>query len=313
MSHRLSEAKAFGISGLDEETQHTLFPSVPLPAASAEGNVWKWSDIGTAPALHQFAQYNHKSPAAPAAATAVNSHATTHQEAAPRRHDTAAHEHLTEHHCRCKSKSRRSSPNCSCNRSTAHSPDPEHYLVGLRWDAPSPTPGQPPGPTSQVEAHSFASNNVPSPRRFLASCHHGVRPLARQWGPSFNPLGSLSHPSQSSSPQLQSDGSAVGGRNDVEGRLRSASPSVARACVTLPGFCSPSQQVPAEQEAVRDLHSKASNIAAGKCNLDNLPPCLTIVAIKLLPVVPWCYCNSSFNCAEAFFGLGTLHASHAMV
>lgn len=269
-ANRPSEADLLGVSGLDEETQRALFPSIPLPNALAEGSVWKWSDIGTAPALHQFAQHSHNSPATLAIgntpAVSGGSHAAT--QPGPTKHSTAAKGHLTEHQGRSKLNTRRSSPNGSCNRNPSPSPDPEHYLVGLRWGAQRATPGHPPGPPSQIEAHNFGSNKSPSPPRFVTSCHHGVRPPAGPWRQSSDPL--QGHPSQSPCAQLQSDGCASAGLTSTEGRFRSASPSVARACVTLPGFSSPRQPAPADHVPIRDQHSSAPNITAGKHKLNVL-------------------------------------------
>lgn len=126
-------------------------------------------------------------------------------------------------------------------RSPACGPDPEHYLVSLRWGAP---PLHPQLPTAQLSSacRSGSSLQSPSPPRFsTSSSHYCARPIV--------PLESLtpnrglpSEPHRSDIPHSSPTEGLItiaDGPSGNEARFQSTSPSVARACVTLPGFFPP--------------------------------------------------------------------------
>ncbi|KAL0046820.1 hypothetical protein WJX82_010732 [Trebouxia sp. C0006] len=112
----------------------------------------------------------------------------------------------------------------NCNIRHSQSPDPENYLVALRWG----TPASSPLPQQKINGNP-SSSRAASPHP-LPSCspHPGRKPLP-------NP-GTAASALDSSSLQLQADGSSS---SALKSNFRTVSPSVARACVTLPGFSSP--------------------------------------------------------------------------
>lgn len=113
----------------------------------------------------------------------------------------------------------------SCNVRHSQSPDPEKYLVALRWGTPACSPS----PQHKINGSPSSSSRAASPQSFPSSSPHpGGKPLP-------NP-GTAVPALDSASSQLQADGTSV---NALRSNFRTVSPSVARACVTLPGFCPP--------------------------------------------------------------------------
>ncbi|KAL0022336.1 hypothetical protein WJX77_001433 [Trebouxia sp. C0004] len=113
------------------------------------------------------------------------------------------------------------------------SPGPENYLVALRWGtrASSPSPQQKlsgsPGSSRAASPHPFPSSSPCPGRKSMTNPGTAVSAL------------------DSSSSKLQADGSS---HTELRSNFRTVSPSVARACVTLPGFCSPPRaQAPGAQ------------------------------------------------------------------
>lgn len=221
-----------GIPDLDAETQHALFPNLPTADANSTASRWKWSDIGAAPALHHFAQ-RAQHPTADKAVVCSRHQKKAHEQGASSASpdiapttakQQASAEHLTpgdrkaSNQGRSAPTSQRSSSVGAHTGSPACSPDPEQYLVSLRWGALStpPLPPQLPTPQHSPASLSGSRSQSPSPPRFSTSCsHYHASPSAR----------------------LEGQIMVADGPNGDEERFRSASPSVARACVTLPGFC----------------------------------------------------------------------------
>ena len=218
----LSEADLLGVSGLDSETQHALFPNLPSTAAASNANKWKWSDIGSAPVLHDFVKHTHAKPFTGRAASAQEAEAA---ESTAAQNTAATLQQATVIHTGSNSRVQRTgiyTGNCTVRHS--QSPDPENYLVVLRWG----TPASSPSPHQKLNS-SLSSSRAASPHPFPSSSPHpGRKPLP-------NP-GTAASALDSSSSQLQADGSSS---SALKSNFRTVSPSVARACVTLPGFSSP--------------------------------------------------------------------------
>ena len=226
---RLSEADLLGVSGLDSETQHALFPNLPSTAAASHAHRWKWSDIGSAPVLHDVVKHAHAKPFAGTTASAQEAEAAAITAAAAAaaapEHSAAALQHATVTHTGSNSRVQRTGIQIgNCNIRHSQSPDPENYLVALRWG----TPASSPLPQQKINGNP-SSSRAASPHP-LPSCspHPGRKPLP-------NP-GTAASALDSSSLQLQADGSSS---SALKSNFRTVSPSVARACVTLPGFSSP--------------------------------------------------------------------------
>ncbi len=221
---RLSEADLQGVSGLDSETQHALFPNLPSTAAASNANKWKWSDIGSAPVLHDFVKHAHAKPFAGIAASAQQAEAAGTTSAAAK-YSAATLQHATVTHTGSNSRRQISGTHTgSCNVRHSQSPDPENYLVALRWG----TPASSPSPQQKING-TPSSSRAASPHSFPSSSPYpGRKPLP-------NP-GTAVSALDSASSQLQPDGSSL---SALRSSFRTVSPSVARACVTLPGFGSP--------------------------------------------------------------------------
>ena len=256
------------MSGLDAETQHALFPNFPTADASSRGSRWKWSDIGAAPALHNFAQRTQQSAAAQDAACSgptaeQEAPITAKLQAVPELHRAAGRNASSQG--KSVQTSQRSSPTGVHTRSRSCSPDPEHYLVSLRWGAPSAPPLQRQAPTPQGHLSGCRS---PCPPRFsTSSSRQDAKP------PAIYESLSLTRdppPDRLFRPQDQSERLVADGFNCHEGSFRSASPSVARACVTLPGFCPPARAPhPAEASPTEEeeQHRPVASPSAGKHTL----------------------------------------------
>ncbi len=122
------------------------------------------------------------------------------------------------------SNSRRQRQGTHTGNRHSQSPDPENYLVALRWGTPasSLSPQQKlngsPSSSRAASPHLLPSSSPPPGRKPLPNPGTAVLAL------------------DSSSLQFQADGSSL---SALRSNFRTVSPSVARACVTLPGFCSP--------------------------------------------------------------------------
>lgn len=230
---RPSEANILGVLGLDAQTQHALFPSLPTADSSRSGR-WKWSDIGTAPALDHFAQHAHSNAKAATCSAVAVGPKTEKQQAVVETQRTGGRDALNQERSLAAKQTSRSDGIHTRGRSC--SPDPEHYLVALRWGAVSATPLHPPTPTPQRSAACISNSRNPSPPRFSTSpSHNNANTPAVQKTPT---------PSRGAPPELYGSDMLSHLKKEGEGlvaehRFRSASPSVARACVTLPGFCPP--------------------------------------------------------------------------
>ena len=268
-----------GVPDLDADTQHALFPNLPAADNTCRGSRWKWSDIGTAPALHRFVHHTQH----PTAANAVP--CTRHEQEA---HDQGAFMALpniapttTKQHASAKHRtagdrkalnqgrsaptSPRSSPMGVHTRNPACSPDPNHHLVSLRWGALGTPPLHHQLPTSQHSSAclSGSTSRGPSPPRFSTSSSHcRASPIVKLQTPTPN-RGLPSEPHRSHKPDSSpSEGLIMIADGPIgdEARFRSASPSVARACVTLPGFCPPAQA----RQLAEEQHKHAAIPSAGK-------------------------------------------------
>lgn len=282
------EAEMLELPELDAETQRALFPNLPTADAASRSSRWKWSDIGAAPALHRFVQHAQH-PTAAAAGTSPDQEGcetapgvaanTAKQQADSEHHKSVERKALTQ--IRSAPTSRRASPTGLHSRSPSCSPHPEHYLVSLRWGAPGSPPLHPQAPTRPA---CLSSGRSQSPPGFSTSHHHARAnlnfedPTAKK-GLSQEPQ--RSHLPHSSSPTEGLLADAL-----MEAWFRSASPSVARACVTLPGFCPPAkaQHLP-QGAATEEEHKPAANVSAGEHAFHvaydtsytppPLPPCLS--------------------------------------
>jgi len=213
-----------GVSGLDSETQHALFPHLPSTAAASNANTWKWSDIGSAPVLHDFAKHAHAKPFAGIAASAQEAEAAA-TAAAAAEHSAATLQQATIAHTGNISRVQRTATHTgNCDVRHSQGPDPENYLVALRWG----TPASSLSPQQKLNG-SPSSSRAASPHLFPSSSPHPGRKSLP------NP-GTAVSASDSSSLQQQADGSSF---SALRSNFRTVSPSVARTCVTLPGFCSP--------------------------------------------------------------------------
>ncbi|DBA90713.1 TPA: hypothetical protein ACH3X1_003927 [Trebouxia sp. C0004] len=229
-SDRLSEAELLGVPGLDSETQHALFPHLPRTAAASNANKWKWSDIGSAPVLHDFVKHACAKPFIGIAASAQEAEAA----AAAVEHSAADLQQATVAHTGSNSRRQGTGSHTgSCDFRHGQSPGPENYLVALRWGtrASSPSPQQKlsgsPGSSRAASPHPFPSSSPCPGRKSMTNPGTAVSAL------------------DSSSSKLQADGSS---HTELRSNFRTVSPSVARACVTLPGFCSPPRaQAPGAQ------------------------------------------------------------------
>ena len=274
-----------GVPDLDSETQHALFPNFPTTDDNSGGGRWKWSDVGAAPALHQFVQ--HTKHVAADKAIACNKHK---QEAHERGAVPNTARETVKQACaeRCipgnsnALKQGRSGPTCQRSsptgvyiRSPSCSPDPEHYLVSLRWGALSTPPLHPQLPTPQHSSAclSGSTSQSPPPPRFSTSpSRYHAGPIAAHEG--SNPNRGLS-PEQRRliAPQCSSPSEGLVAASPVgdEGRFKSASPSVARACVTLPGFCPPAKAPHlAEGMSTEAQHEPVQTTPAGKHFLQSM-------------------------------------------
>lgn len=276
---RPSEAEMLGVPDLDAETQHALFPNFP---AADHNSRWKWSDIGAAPALGHFVHRTQHTTADKAIACngheqeahekgVLNALPNTAPETA--KQQTSAEPHKTGDRTalnqgRSAPMNQRLSPTVH-TRGPSCSPDPAHYLVSLRWGALSTPPlhPQPSIPQHNSACLSGSRSQSPSPPRFSTSpSHYHVSPVSTY--EASNPNRGVS-PEQRSSIAAHcsspSEGLFAASPMGNEGRYRSASPSVARACVTLPGFCTPAKaRRLAEGTSTEEQHEPAATPFAGK-------------------------------------------------
>lgn len=258
---RPSEAERLGVPDLDAETQRALFPNIPTADANFTRSRWKWSDIGTAPALHHFAQQAQHPDADSAEARSRHEQEaheqgasmaspsiapTTAKQQASIKHGTAGYRKALLHEGRSAPTSPRPHMIGIHTRTPACSPDPEHYLVSLRWGAHSTPPLHPQLPTAQLSSayQSGSSLQSPSPPRFstLSSCYRASPVVPLKSRTPNRGLPSEPHrsdiPYASPSEELITIADSPSGN---EARFQSTSPSVARACVTLPGFFPPAK------------------------------------------------------------------------
>lgn len=252
---RSSEAEMLGLPDLDADTQHALFPNLPTADAASRGLRWKWSDIGAAPALHHSVQHaQHATAAVTYSRHEQDEHAqeerrtaskmapsTAKQQAGCERHKSVDRKALNQG--RSAPTSRRASPTGIHTRSPSCSPHPGHYLVSLRWGAQGAPPLPPQAPTPQHNPACLSSGTPQSPSSpgfftYASHPHH-----ASQITNSEDPTAKMGLSQQPHRSQLQHSSSPSEGllADDLEAWFRSASPSVARACVTLPGFCPPAK------------------------------------------------------------------------
>lgn len=152
----------------------------------------------------------------------------------------------------------------SHTRTPSCSPDPENYLVSLRWGAFSPPPLHSHTPTPLQSTGSVSGSRGPSPPRFsTSSSHHNVNTHVAQ-GTLPSSRGAPLEPPGANMPYVvsithQNEG-LVG-----EGRFRSASPTIARSCVTLPGFFPPARGLhSAESPPLQEQQNAAAESLAGK-------------------------------------------------
>ena len=219
----MSAADLLGVSGLDSETQHALFPNLPSTTAASNANKWKWSDIGSAPVLHDFVKHVHAKPftGIPAAAQEAEAAGTTAAAAAEHSAATLQQAIVASN----SSKQTTGTHTGKCNFKHSQSPEPENYLVALRWG----TPASSPSPQQKIDGTPSSSSRAASPHSFPSSSPHAGREFMPNPGTAASALDSSSSP-------LQADESYS---SVLRSNFRTVSPSVARACVTLPGFCSP--------------------------------------------------------------------------
>jgi len=225
-----------GVAGLDSETQHALFPNLPSTAAASNANKWKWSDIGSVPVLHDFVKHAHAKPFAGTAASAQEAEAAGTTAAAAAEHSAATLQQATIAHTGNTSRVQRTGIlTGNCNVRHSQSPEPENYLVALRWGAPASSLS----PQQKLKG-SPSSSRAASPHSSPSSSFHAGRKPLPNSGIAVSAL-------ESSASQLQADGSSF---SALRSNFRTVSPSVARACVTLPGFCSPPRaQAPGDRGA----------------------------------------------------------------
>lgn len=275
---------------LDSETQHALFPNFPTADANSTASRRKWSDIGTAPALHHFAQ-RAQHPTAGKAVACSRHEQEAHDEGAsmalPNIPPTTAKQQASAEHCtpgdrkasnkgRSAPTSRRSSPVGVHTGSPAYSPDPEHYLVSLRWGSLSTRPLHPQLPTPQHSSTclSGSTSQSPSPPHFSTSYSHYRASRSVPLKALIPNKGLPSEPRRSHIPcSSLSEGLSMVADGPIgdEARIRSASPCVARACVTLPGFCPRAKvQCLAEGLFTEEQHKPAAIAFAGKHALQSV-------------------------------------------
>ncbi|DBA68778.1 TPA: hypothetical protein ACH3X2_013393 [Trebouxia sp. C0005] len=240
---RLSKSDLLGVPGLDSETQHALFPNLPSTAAASNANKWKWSDIGSAPVLHESARHAHAKPFAGTVASAQGAEAATitaAAAAAAAEHSAAALQQATVAHSGSNSRVQRTGNHTgNCNVRHSQSADPDNYLVALRWG----TRPSSPSPQQKLSGSPSSSRAAPTHPFPSSSPHPDRKPLP-------NPATAASALDSSSS-QLQADGSSF---SALRSNFRTASPSVARACVTLPGFwSSPTAEAPRDSPSPVEL------------------------------------------------------------
>ena len=256
---RPSEAELLGLSHLDPETQKALFPDLPHTSAASKHSTWKWSDIGSAPVLHAFAKQAHAKPltaSATAAGGEAGAAADIHHEAAAAAEDApAALQQIPKACTGSRNRHHRTAIQCSSHdTSPSRCPEPENYLVALRWGTHSSSSSPEPQPPPQQRPLDHpGSSRIVSPSPFSSSSSHQASALCT--GPSRAPSpdpGATAWPLQSSSSSHQADGCGPGTSHT---RLSTVSPSVARACVTLPGFSSPPRAQPPSEHPAQDGQS----------------------------------------------------------
>lgn len=249
---RPSEADTLGVLGLDTETQHALFPNL---LTADRGSRWKWSDIGATPALHHFTQHARSS--APTAAVLT----PPKQQAVSEPHRAGDRDALNQE--KSSAAKQRLSPVSTHPRAPSCSPEPEHYLVSLRWGAFSAPPLHPHTPTPLQSTGRVSGSRGPSPPRFsTSSSHHHASTHAAQGTPTSS-RGALLESTGTNMPHvvpiLRQNEGLVG-----EGRFRSASPTIARSCVTLPGFFLPRGVHSAERAPLQEQQIVAADSPTGK-------------------------------------------------
>lgn len=264
---RPSEAELLGVSHLDPETQQALFPHLPHQFAASKHSTWRWSDIGSAPVLHSFAKQahaKHLTASATAAGGEAGAAADIHQEAAAAAEDApAALQQVPKAGTGSKNRHHRTATRCSSHdTSPSRGPEPENYLVALRWGTRSSSslPQPQPSPQQRPLDH-LGSSRIVSPSPLSSSSLHQASALhtGASRAPSPDP-GATAWPLQSSPSSHQADGSGPGTSHT---RLRTVSPSVARACVTLPGFCSPPGGQPPSSNLAQDGQSPVVKHSSG--------------------------------------------------
>ena len=258
-TYRPSEAELLGISHLDPETEKALFPHLHHKSAASKRSTWKWSDIGSAPVLHALAKQAHAKPltaSATAAGGEAGAAADIHHEAAAAAEDApAALQQIPKACTGSRNRHHRTAIQCSSHdTSPSRCPEPENYLVALRWGTHSSSSSPEPQPPPQQRPLDHpGSSRIVSPLPFSSSSSHQASALLT--GPGRAPFpdpGATAWPLQSSASSHQADGSGPGASHT---RLRTVSPSVARACVTLPGFSSPPRALPPRENPAQDGQS----------------------------------------------------------
>jgi len=177
--------------------------------------------------LHDFVRHAHAKPFTGRSASPREAEAAgiTAAAAAAAEHSAATLQHATVTHTGSNSRVQRTGIQTgNCNVRHSQSPDPENYLVALRWGTPASSPSP-----QQKTNGTPSSSRAASPYSFPSSSPHPGRKSLPNPGTAVSAL-------DSSSSQLQADGASS---SALRSNCRTVSPSVARACVTLPGFCSP--------------------------------------------------------------------------
>ena len=213
------EAGLLGISDLDVDTQHALFPHLQCsPSSSPATNKWKWSDVGLAPVLHDFTKRPQDCSIESFSSLGTATHPATEPEAAaPAGSEVALARHAKQNSKPHKSRKLRSHCKAASDNSNIRmpssncSPEPADYLVSLRWGRPSdPSPSTP----KRIPIYGpYQSSEGP---RLAPKCSAAAASFPRE-------IASHHHTDEPANPEPQTPS-------------KTRSPSVARACVTLPGF-----------------------------------------------------------------------------